>query len=472
MTKGFIKLPNEYIGRLLDKGRSSMHALHLLAVKIAHGESWVLNENHVSKKFGIGRRRFRSGLHALQEAGLLLRQQTCGNGYASDTLQPAATPAFTILQREHLTEPSDVVAFIVVANLAPTWRRPAHVAKRFGITGKQAIARITERAVTLDAVAFEIGPKGAHWVARRGLQTSPRSVTEPSGFMPAEFVPAGYVPAGYVPAGYVPAGFVPAHIDASEIQKESTALKTPAGLHVASATLPPIEVCGHLVGSVPSSLVQWKRATYFHSDDGRYIIEDMSTAPSCVTDIAFADYEVAIDLLGPVPAHIRTRNAYEQVCQIADTAAGFCSITTGMRTVDMIDGVFAVVARIARAHKQRKVIRSLGFIAEGILRPIYTGDDVDGWAYRWPCRLSDDEIESLTQVANRAIHVAHVAGFETHNDALLGRRSLLELDQILKKFDEAQLLLLIANATSPKVPRVRSFLKFLNDCALSASAKV
>ena len=48
----FVRVPCNYLGLLLDRGRSSAHAVHLTAIKASKGPTFTLNEKHVFKEYG------------------------------------------------------------------------------------------------------------------------------------------------------------------------------------------------------------------------------------------------------------------------------------------------------------------------------------------------------------------------------------------------------------------------------------
>lgn len=467
LDQGVIKLSNAHIGRILDRGRTSMHALHLLAIKVARGPEWVLNEKHVSTAHAIGRRSFRDGIKCLQDAGIIVREQQFARRYATEDILPADTMGFTRIPRIVLSEPSDVVSFVIVTQLSPSPRRPTDVARRFGVKSKEAIARVVDRSVELRAIAFKRDERGAHWVAR-----NEQSFAAPFGNAHAGFVPAENVLAEFEPAEKAPAGNVPSHMirknsneyERGQVEGSRSRGFTPLrALRVADATRSDTLLPSCSSGPEPSllELTDWRRSEYFQSGEGRHVHDDMASGPPRTTAVDFDAYMASIAMLGPVPLHIESQSAYEQVVEIADVATAICGKSAGLRTVSMIDGVFGVVARIARAHHQQKTIRSLGFIAESILRQIYSGDDVSRWAYQWPCRLSAKDVERLIRVATQGIRLANICGIQTDNDALCGKRSLLELDMLLRQIAEAFLYHRIAQTKTDELGRVDSWRAFL-----------
>ena len=53
-----VRVPLIALAQLLDAGPASACAAHLLAISVAHGIGFTLNEHHVRKKYAIGSRRF------------------------------------------------------------------------------------------------------------------------------------------------------------------------------------------------------------------------------------------------------------------------------------------------------------------------------------------------------------------------------------------------------------------------------
>ena len=92
---GFIKIPNELIGRLLDQGKPTSTALHLLAIKLSRTD-WTLNEVHVNRVYGIGPRRFPSAIALMKRTGVLTRKRQ-GRTFCTETLAAAGAASLCCL---------------------------------------------------------------------------------------------------------------------------------------------------------------------------------------------------------------------------------------------------------------------------------------------------------------------------------------------------------------------------------------
>ncbi len=163
MRHGFIKIPNELIGRLLDHGKPTSTALHLLAIKLSRMD-WTLNEVHVNRVYGIGPRRFPSAIALMKRTGVLTRKRQ-GRTFCTETLA-AAGDGFVMLPRDVLAQPSNVVAMILVVLLSPVPVRREDAARRLGITSPTTIRALTRKVIIPGAVRHFVGDAGAIYLAR------------------------------------------------------------------------------------------------------------------------------------------------------------------------------------------------------------------------------------------------------------------------------------------------------------------
>ncbi|MGE8942006.1 hypothetical protein ACO2I3_08845 [Leptospira interrogans] len=159
---GFIKVPNTLIGRLLDNGRPTSAALHLLAIECSRTR-WTLNEKHVNRSYGIGPRRFPSAIK-LDQTGVLNRKRQ-GRTWCKETLM-AAGDGFVMLSRDVVEQPSNVVAMVLVLLLSPVPLRREDTARRLGITSPTTIRELSRDVIGTGAVGHFIGDAGARYLDR------------------------------------------------------------------------------------------------------------------------------------------------------------------------------------------------------------------------------------------------------------------------------------------------------------------
>lgn len=162
------RVPNNYIGKLLDQGQPSAAALKLLAVKYALGGPGFVVSERLAKAHGMGWREYRSGLNLLVVRGIIHRRQEGRRSFPKERLVTAASRNYTKIEVALLALPANVVAFILAANLAPKPARPAELCGRLGISSEATIRKITEAAIVSGAVAVWRPRKGPRLVARPG----------------------------------------------------------------------------------------------------------------------------------------------------------------------------------------------------------------------------------------------------------------------------------------------------------------
>jgi hypothetical protein len=112
-----VHVPNDYLGRVLDHGRASAYAIHLLAEKLRSGH--VLNRKQVAKERGAGglgmsKRAFTAGMSVLTTAGPLKRWQRGRRrdgrkAFAQERLAPSGTRYVGLSEGLILEQPSKVV---------------------------------------------------------------------------------------------------------------------------------------------------------------------------------------------------------------------------------------------------------------------------------------------------------------------------------------------------------------------------
>ncbi len=171
-NKQLRRVPAKLLGRILDHGKASAYAVHLLAIKCAHGNGFVLNERDVGKRYNISRCNFQAGIRRLKQAGVLERAQPNHRDYARETLVEAGG-GYVLFPESLLQESSKVIAFVLAVTLARGPRKPAEIAGRIGITSDTTIRKLTRAAIEHGCEWNDPGHGRQILLARRGYIFDP-----------------------------------------------------------------------------------------------------------------------------------------------------------------------------------------------------------------------------------------------------------------------------------------------------------
>jgi hypothetical protein len=182
------RVPAKLLGRILDHGKVSAYAAHLLAIKCAHGNGFVLNERDVGKRYNISRCNFQAGIRLLKQAGVLERAQPNHRDYARETLVEAGG-GYVLFPESLLQESSKVIAFVLAVTLARGPRKPAEIAGRIDITSDTTIRKLTRAAIEYGCAWNDPSPGRQILLARRGYIFDPVK-KEPAKKEPAKKGPA------------------------------------------------------------------------------------------------------------------------------------------------------------------------------------------------------------------------------------------------------------------------------------------
>ncbi len=90
---------------------------------------------------------------------------------------------------------------------------------------------------------------------------------------------------------------------------------------------------------------------------------------------------------------------------------------------------YGLAYHIWLAVKAGKTIRSLGFVAENLIRRIYEGDNT--WVYDLPSLNSQEDLDSALALARRYVSIAREVGIAIDERALTGTIELEVLVKIL-----------------------------------------
>lgn len=161
-----VRIPSSAIAAVLDQGRASAVAAHLIAIKASKGPRFVLNEHHCRLHHGVKRDAFQAGIRLAKASGALRRRRQ-GRKFATE--QPLAESGRYILMSESiLAERSALVGFVAAICLATGEVRPKEAAARVGITSPATIRKLTEAALATGDVIERRGARGTIVLARRG----------------------------------------------------------------------------------------------------------------------------------------------------------------------------------------------------------------------------------------------------------------------------------------------------------------
>ena len=334
-----VRIANNWLGVLLDRGKPSAAAIRLLAAKLDLGNT--LNEIAMRKHYGISRRQFQTALRLVVSAEVLHRQQH-GQGFAVETLNKKSD-GYVVVPVSLLKGKSPYpAALVAVVRLSPRPMTLAAACARIGITASGTRRSLIE--AVRPHIESAVGPNGKMWVARPGVTFEDLSQN-----------------AKNVPAKNVPAKFDPTHIELKEVQSTE---RRPALL---KAT-PPQTACGasgttgFAADAGGGRLTDWKLGTSFDVN-----LPSTKSFENRITHDTWAD---AIAYVGrPVPEHLTRPEVLRQVREIV---AWLDSRHAGLPS----DGLLrSIVCVIAEATADGDTIRSLAFLAQRMDERLGCGSD-------------------------------------------------------------------------------------------------
>jgi hypothetical protein len=181
------KVPAALLGKVLDHGKASVFAAHLLAIKCSKGPGFVLWEDYVTEEYGMSRWGFQAGIRLLKELGVLDRWQPGRRRRPEERLAESGGN-FVLIAEAVLRQRSAQVAFELAVNLSPMPIRPAQAAKRIGISAGDTIRKLTQTAVQNAGVASTVAARGTVLLARRGFNFD-RAKDHPTKIQPTKKLP-------------------------------------------------------------------------------------------------------------------------------------------------------------------------------------------------------------------------------------------------------------------------------------------
>ena len=404
-----VHIPNSYLGRIFSSGKdvSIAHAIQLLAVWRSYDwDAFVLNEIKEAKPVADGghaipRKRFQSGIRRLNASGVNKR---VGGGrkpgskrgaYAKETWAPR-TDSYVKIPASLISGNPKLLAFIVDVRRNPFALTAVDVGKKFGVKARDTLRRLVTKATATGLIA-SIPIPGGFMVARSA------EILEPFKKRPVENGPVENGPTHRLQIEEAqPAGRT---AQSPERKKQSTLRTQPAAAAGADTDF--------LV------LKDWKTARYFREE--RTLLFPFQTLRPAVDRETWAQM---LDRYGSVPGHLKTipvhRQAMEIIAELGEVV--------GAEQWDVMHGL---VFEIWQAVKSRRVIHSLGFIAEKLIRKADEGDDT--WIFDLPSLQDQTTLDWTMKWAKHYIAIANTNGIETHDRVLLGTIGLEALVRILRR---------------------------------------
>lgn len=401
----FVRVPNHWLGQLLDQGKASIYALHLYALKLSKGPGFTLNETHVRRHCAIGERAFRSGLGLMRASGLLTRQQVGRRSYATEAFAAdrESHRHYVRLEAALLSESPQVVAFILAARLSPRWQSPAEVAKRIGITSTVTTRNIVRRVKEIGALRVEMTGRGGIVVARADVDCDPVK---------------------NVATKNVVAKNVATHSTKEEDSQNEGRFTGRRKKHTIG-TSACADVPHEVQAPVWASLADWKQsgAVQMHG------VEDYGS-PTERADIDF--WRCWIDAMGRVPGNLREPFALRQASEIAHVLV--CMDKEAGGHLDFFSALIGVARRICEAAAAGRKIRSLGFVAAGLIRCVLNGD-LD-WAYARESPTLGENLGGWRAFAERHAATLEARGARIDRERLLSTGQIEHLAELLQAYGD------------------------------------
>ncbi len=424
-----LRIPVNLLGKILDHGKVSAHAAHLLAIKCSKGPGFVLNEHFCRRKHGIGRKAFRAGIRLLKHRKVLDREQPDHHDYAVEKLiEPSIR---FIAADEHLLDKPDanLIAFVLAINLSPAPIRPEQAARRIGVKSRPTIRKLTKAAIAGGWVEHATGAHGQKWLARKGVAID---LARLGGtiFCQLERQMEKKVPAKKVPTHSYSKEGTESESEAQKLKAveygtrpgergETLHSEKDEGRALPAKPLAPQptagasarrEAAGARQGDAVDRvtvLADWKRCDLWRKRD--FVFDGvLQPYDPGLWRAMLADY-------GGAPEHVCTPAACRQALEIAHELLARCEIEPDGITVGVV--MQALAHYVAEAHFEDKPIRSLAFIVEPLVHRVDVSDG--SCLFDIPTRFEMKEFEVAARLAEQAVHCFETRGYDIDCDMLL-----------------------------------------------------
>lgn len=397
----FTKIPTELVGKLLDQGKASAAAVHLIALKLSRGPSFVLN-NHYARRFGISERAFRGGLRILNKS-ILERRQTGRCQFATERLRPHRGEPFICLPDRLLLSPSDVLAFIVAVNLSPHPSRPTVIGRRIGHRSPKTVRRLV--AAASKEIAIYSAPGFPTYVARKGY-VFPFACT------------VGKNDLGKNGPGKIDTTHTRGKVGTAE-EREATEKHKRIDHTRSSERGRSKQENDAVLRSDPRSLVltDWRATEYIRGLE--------LPRPNVTPILSMKQWRGHLEAFGGAPSHLATPASYRQALDI--------SHTLGERYERWPPYIMAALASaICAAHAGGKRIRSLAFIVERFLRRAEREDL--SWVDDRPSHLEAKSYAEAHELALAVTAALERVGFPIKQHTLLTTAAVEQLHYLMRHF--------------------------------------
>ncbi len=236
-----------------------------------------------------------------------------------------------------------------------------------------------------------------------------------------------------VPAKSEPAKKVPPHstTDESPQEKEGSTHPSESARHFTrqrgSARAEEGVHCSYEAEAKPDvnpewiTLSDWKSTQYFQAYNWQFTGELRVVA-------TLADWKFWLDDFGGAPDHLKTPAAHRQALEIVHELSASARDTGFLP----FEGMIALACEVSKACAKGKPIRSLGLIAEKLIRKVQQ-DDLS-WVFNRPTKLDKAEFEAAYELASETLGDFKRSGYLMYDRSLLSTYRLEELTKLIQKY--------------------------------------
>ncbi len=434
----FTKVPSELLGPVLDHGKPSAFAAHLLAIKHHFGSGFVLNNKHCKETFGISDHGFRkAGLPLLKRTGTIERKQPGGRKFAIEKLAEPSGRGYVDIPDTLLTQSSDLVGFVLAIKLSPRAAHPNHFARRIGIKSPKTVRHLLKAIDELERAGISIGvqrqegPRGRVEIGRDGAKFTQVD----DGAKSTHVDDLGKNDRGKNHPGIKR----PAHTtlegcttDVSGKAQESERdlphdTRSPERAGVAKICEESLQAksSDNLIGPEWRTLADWRASNFFR--ERQLFFEDDVPATDIKPVMTLTGWSEWLEWFGGAPGHLATSQAHMQALQISSELTQFEGCRAGQHSI-----MVALAFEICRASATGKDIRSLALIAEPLFRRSDNGDFA--WVYNRPTRLGLDKFNDAYALAVEAATVLDEIKFPFDREVMFSTAQVERLYHLIHKF--------------------------------------
>ena len=400
-----VRVPCNLIGKLLDNGKATTHALKLLAIKVSKGDGFVLNEVYVRDRYGVNRKPFKSGIRLLKQAGVLDRSQPNHRAYAKERLA-GRSENFVVIDEDLLfADSTSLIGFVIAVKISVRPGTPLDFAKRIGVTSRGTAQRLAKQAQQYGCDVFG------------GTGTQPMLVGR--GGTNFELFKKE-------PAKKEPAKKGPTHSRREKGTEDERRAQKPEKA-TAYATRNPDGFGGLLFQDDLTEreivLKNWKASSFWQNRD-----LNADTAID-MERCRIENWRWYLDAYGGAPDHLKTMHSFRHAAEIAT------ELSASMDGADDMGFIMQALAYWScKAHADGRKIHSLGFIAEQLARQLDL-DDAE-WCFAYPSRLADADYRHVYEFARKAVAWAEDHGISVVDHKLLSTQGIEDLADIFRRHSQ------------------------------------